>query len=156
MNLSDALRRLARWRLQLAEFIFKVKYHPGAAHYAADAMSRLPHQPVPRDPTEDYIPVCAVVLDHPSALEENLPTPIRRVPLFRTGVLYEHRCLDPIARRLRQTMLRDPSWDYDDNGLLVQRLLSREVQVHVPPSLRHEGPCAILTITPVTGDGSDF
>jgi RNase H-like domain found in reverse transcriptase len=156
MNLFDALERLARWRLQLAEFIFTEKYHPGAAHCAADAMSRLPHQPVPRDPTEDDIPVYAVVPDHPSALEENSPTPIRRVPLFRTGVLFEHQSLDPMARRLRQTMLQDPSWDHDDNGLLVQRLLSGEVQVHVPPSLRHEGPCAILIITPVTGDGSDL
>jgi hypothetical protein len=49
MNLSDAQGRLARWRLRLAEFTFKVEYHPGVAHRAADAMSRLPHQAVPSD-----------------------------------------------------------------------------------------------------------
>jgi hypothetical protein len=53
-------------------------------------------------------------------------------------------------------MVRDPSRDYDDNGLLVQRLPSGEAQVQVSPSLRHEGPCTIFTITPVTGDGSDL
>lgn len=156
MNLSDAQGRLARWRLRLAEFIFKVEYHPGAAHYAADAMSRLPHQPVPRDPIEDEIPVCTVVADHSSALEENSSSPVREVPLISTEVLFEHQCLDPIARRLRQTMLHDPSWDFDVNGLLVERLPSGEVQVHVPPSLRHEGPCAVLTISHVAGDGSDL
>ncbi len=132
MNLSDAQGRLARWRLRLAEFIFKVEYHPGAAHYAADAMSRLPHQPVPREPIEEDIPVCMIRPDNPSALEENSPSPIREVPLISTEVLFEHQCLDPIARRLRQTMLHDPSWDFDDNGLLVERLSSGEVQVHIP------------------------
>ena len=52
MNLSDAQGRLARWRLRLAEFDFKVEYHPGSAHHAADALSRLPHQPVPAQPIE--------------------------------------------------------------------------------------------------------
>jgi hypothetical protein len=50
MNLSDAQGRLARWRLRLAEFDFTVEYHPGAAHHAADVMSRLPSQPVPLEP----------------------------------------------------------------------------------------------------------
>jgi hypothetical protein len=42
MNLSDAQGRLARWRLRLAEFDFKVEYNPGSAQHAADALSRLP------------------------------------------------------------------------------------------------------------------
>jgi hypothetical protein len=50
MKLSDAQGRLACWRLRLAEFTFKVEYHPGIAHHAADVMSRLPHQAVPTDP----------------------------------------------------------------------------------------------------------
>jgi RNase H-like domain found in reverse transcriptase len=50
MNLSDAQGHLARWRLRLAEFTVKVEYHPGIAHHAADAMSRLPHQSIPSEP----------------------------------------------------------------------------------------------------------
>jgi hypothetical protein len=59
MNLSDAQGRLSRWRLGLAEFTFKVEYHPGIAHHAADAMDRLPHQTIPAEPIEEDIPVCA-------------------------------------------------------------------------------------------------
>jgi hypothetical protein len=50
MNLSDSQGRLARWRLRLAEFTFKVEYHPGIAHHAADAMSRLTDQSIPAEP----------------------------------------------------------------------------------------------------------
>ena len=63
MNLSDAQGRLARWRLRLAEFDFKVEYHPGSAHHAADALSRLPHQPVPAQPIDLEIPVLALYED---------------------------------------------------------------------------------------------
>jgi RNase H-like domain found in reverse transcriptase len=72
MNLSDAQGRLARWRLRLAEFTFNVEYHPGIAHHAADAMSRLPHQAIPAEPIEDYIPVCATT--NPSQGLEHFPT----------------------------------------------------------------------------------
>jgi hypothetical protein len=83
MNLSDVQGRLARWRLRLAEFTFTVEYHPGAAHHAADALSRLPHQEVPKTPIEDDIPVCQlsqilshVTRDNPCAIETNSPSPI--------------------------------------------------------------------------------
>jgi hypothetical protein len=48
MNMSGAQGLLSRLRLRLAEFDFKVEDHPGSAHHAADALSRLPHQPSPR------------------------------------------------------------------------------------------------------------
>jgi hypothetical protein len=60
MNLSDAQGCLARWRLRLSEFTFKMEYHPGAVHHAADAISRLPHQAVPPEPIEEEIPVCSI------------------------------------------------------------------------------------------------
>jgi RNase H-like domain found in reverse transcriptase len=34
-------RRLMKWRLQLSDFTFKVRYKPGSENTAADAMSRL-------------------------------------------------------------------------------------------------------------------
>jgi hypothetical protein len=41
----------------LEEFTFKVEYQPGAAHHAADALSRLPHKEVPSDPIEEKITI---------------------------------------------------------------------------------------------------
>jgi hypothetical protein len=79
MNISDEHGRLARWRLRLSKFTFKVEYHPGASHHAADALSRLPHQAIPPEPIEEEIPVCSVsaqanrtsvIRDNPCAFEE--------------------------------------------------------------------------------------
>jgi hypothetical protein len=69
MNLSKAQGRLARWRLRLAEFDFKAEYHPGSAHHVADALSRLPHQPVPVQPIDLEIPVLALAEEHTSPIE---------------------------------------------------------------------------------------
>ena len=160
MNLSDAQGRLARWRLRLAEFTFKVEYHPGIAHHAADAMSRLPHQAIPSEPIEEDIPVCATTApstaleNFPTALEEDSPDPIMEIPLIDVEALFAYQCLDPTARRRSEARLFDPSWEYDRHGLLGHRTHSGEVEVYVPPALRNEGPCAI--IYPVAGDGSDL
>ena len=150
MNLSDAQGRLARWRLRLAEFTFKVEYHPGAAHHAADALSRLPHQAVPFNPIDEEIPVCSVLShaldaevtrDHPCALEENSPSPIEEIPIVTVSEMFDHQCLDATAKRICERMATDPSWDHDRNGLLVQRLSSGETSLHVPSSLQR--PCAV-------------
>jgi RNase H-like domain found in reverse transcriptase/Reverse transcriptase (RNA-dependent DNA polymerase) len=77
MTLSDAQGQLARWHLCLAECTFKVEYHPGVAHHAADAMSRLPHQALPSDPLEEEIPVCAVA--HEESQEPEFPTALEEV-----------------------------------------------------------------------------
>jgi hypothetical protein len=105
MNLSDAQGRLARWRLRLAEFTFKVEYHPGIAHHAADAMSRLPHQRISTEPIEEEIPIYTATSHlpglptFPTALEENFPDPITEVPLVHIDTLFDNQWLDPIARR---------------------------------------------------------
>jgi hypothetical protein len=49
---------------------------------------------------------------------------------------------DPLARTFCMRLPFDPSWDFDHNGLLVQRLPSGEVALHVPPSLPH--PCVVI------------
>jgi hypothetical protein len=124
MNLSDAQGRLARWRLRLAEFTFKVEYHPGVAHHAADAMSRLPHQAVPSDPIEEDIPVCAVAHAESraqaflAALEDAATDPITEIPILHVDDLFEGQCLDQTARRKSEARLHDPTWDYDHNGIL--------------------------------------
>jgi hypothetical protein len=154
MNLSDAQGRLARWLLRLAEFTFKVEYHPGIAYHAADAMSRLPHQAIPAEPIEEDIPVCATNnpsqgLEYfPTALEEGSPDLIVEVPLVHVDALYEYQCLDPIARRHSEALL------CDRHGLLGHRTPSGEVEVYVLPTLHKSGPCTI--ISPVAGDGADL
>jgi hypothetical protein len=144
MNLSDAQGLLARWCLRLAEFTFTVENHPGIAHHAADAMSRIPHQAVPAEPIEENIPVCAVyrrlpVLDEfPTALQEGSTDPIQEISLVHVGTLFEYQCRDPIARHRSEARLFDPSLEYDCHGILGH----------------NDGPCAI--IYPVAGDGSDL
>jgi hypothetical protein len=160
MNLSDAQGRLARWRLRLAEFTFKVEYHPCVAHHAADAMSRLPHQAVPSNPIEEEIPVCAVAHEEsqepefPTALEEVTSDPITEIPILHMDDLFESQCLDPTARRNGAARVQDPTWDYDRHGILARRTPSGETEAYIPHTLRRHGPHAI--ILPVAGDGSDL
>jgi hypothetical protein len=66
--------------------------------------------------------------------------------------LYEHQCRDQLARGIREHTVMDPTWDYDTNGILAQRLPSGELHVHAPPSLSRHGPCS--TATPIAEDGS--
>jgi hypothetical protein len=82
MNVSDDQGRLARRRLRLAEFDFKVEYNPGSAHHAADALSRLPHQPVPAQPIDLDIPVFA--------LDEAPLSSIEEIPIVMAESLFEH------------------------------------------------------------------
>jgi transposase InsO family protein len=67
--------------------------------------------------------------------------------------LFEHQCRDQMAQRIRERTSIDPLWDSDQHGLLVQRLPSGELQVHVPTSVSRDRPSYI--ITPVAEDGSD-
>jgi hypothetical protein len=112
MKLSEVQGRLARWRLRLADFTFKVEYHPGITHHAADSMSRVPHQAIPAEPIEEDIPVCAtnnpsqgLLEEFPTALEEGSPDPIVEVPLVHVESIYEYQCLDPIPRRRSEARL---------------------------------------------------
>jgi hypothetical protein len=158
MNFPDAQGRIARWRLRLAEFTFKVECHPGIAHHAADAMSRFPHQAVPAEPMEEYIHVCtvdnrlSVLEEFPTALQEGSLDHIQEISRVREATLFEYQCRDPIARHrgspFRPIMgIRLPWYPGTHEP-------SREVEVYVPPALRNERPCAI--VYPVAGDGSEL
>ena len=160
MNLAEAQGRLARWRLRLSEFSFKVEYSPGATHHAADTMSRLPKQAVPDDPIDVDIPVDSVSINYlsdpltPRALEPDTPDPIQETELLVPAEVFDHQCRDPVSRHLSSRLGLDPTWDYDGNGLLVHRAPSGEIQVHIPPVLRPRGPFAI--VQPLAEDGSDL
>jgi hypothetical protein len=110
MNISDSKGRLACWSLRLSEFTFKVEYHPGAAHYAADALSRLAQQTVPPEPIEEEIPVClvsaqsnrsSVTQDNLCTFDESSPSLIEEVPVIPMSELFYRQCFDHTTRRLR-------------------------------------------------------
>jgi hypothetical protein len=60
--------------------------------------------------------------------------------------MFDHQCLDPTARLIRERLVTDPSWDHDQNGLLVRRLETGETSLHVPASLQQ--PCAVIHAFP--------
>jgi hypothetical protein len=109
-------------------------------------LSRLPYQPVPAPPIDLEIPVIAIDEAQSSLIEET--TTVMAESLF------ERQCRDQLARRLRERTSIDPMWERDKHGLLVQRLPSGELQVHVSPSVSRDGPCSI--VTPVAEDNSDL
>jgi RNase H-like domain found in reverse transcriptase len=62
LNLADAQGRLARWRIRIQKFDYKVQYLPGRSHHRAYMMSRLqstdPSLCDPDSPVDTDIPCC--------------------------------------------------------------------------------------------------
>jgi len=56
LNMDSAKGRVARWRLRLSEFRYKVCNRPGREHHCADAMSRLPTLAPDRSVIPEEIP----------------------------------------------------------------------------------------------------
>jgi hypothetical protein len=116
LSLADAQGRLARWRLRLLEFDFKVQYSPGKAHFAADTLSRLepadPEVSCPRTLVDEEIP-CFSVQD-PDVQERMLqrldPT------LLPVGNLLEEQASDTLCRQLSTLVGAHPSIDFDEFG----------------------------------------
>jgi hypothetical protein len=88
------------------------------------------------------------------ALEEESTSPIEEIPIVMDESLFEHQCRDQRAQRIWERTSIDPLWDSDQHGLLMQRLPSGVLQVHVPTSIYRDGLCSI--VTPVAEDGSDL
>jgi hypothetical protein len=141
MNISDKQGRLARRRLRLAKFTFKMEYHPGVAYQAADAISCIPHQAVPSNPIEEEIPVCAVAHgeskehEFPTALEEVTSDPITEIPSLHLKDLFESQCLNPTTRRKGAARVHDPTWNYNQKGILAHGAPSGELEVYIPHTL---------------------
>jgi RNase H-like domain found in reverse transcriptase/Integrase zinc binding domain len=150
MNFAEAQGRLARWRLRLAEFTFKVEYSLWATHHAADVMSRLPlreNPEPPADPIDVDIPVDLVTENcspQALALAENSTDPIQEVAVLHPEYLFDAQCSGQTARRRDAQLDTDPTWDFDRHGVLVQRLPSGEIELHVTHGLRAGGPYAVV------------
>jgi len=60
LNMDSSQGRVARWRLRLSEFRYKVCTRPGREHHCADAMSRLPTLAPDRSVIPEEIPCLAL------------------------------------------------------------------------------------------------
>jgi hypothetical protein len=109
----------------------------------------------PADPIDVDIPVDLFTENRspqPLALEENSTDPIQEVAVLHPADLFEAQCRDQTARNRDAQLGTDPTWDFDRHWLLVQRLPSGEVVLHVPHGLRAGGPYAV--VLPLAEDGS--
>ena len=84
-----------------------------------------------------------------SSMEE-LVSPIEEIPLVTAESLFEHQCRDQLAQRKWERTSTDPMWDSDKHGLLIQRLPSGELQVHVPRLSPVTGPVRLSHRSPRT------
>jgi len=136
--MDDAHGRLARWLLRLSEFDYLVETRAGAAHLAADTMSRLATPAVDTRPFPEEIPCPTLansfrVWTMPSNNDRPDYPPVTADRLVKAQA-QEDRC-----HELRQEMDRNAHSRYSENaqGLLVRRAsLDRATQVYVPKSLR--------------------
>jgi len=138
LHLDGAHGRLARWRLPLSEFYYLVETRAGAAHHAADTMSRLATPAVDTRPIPEEIP-CLTLANSSRAWTMPSYKDRRDYPPVTVDRLVRAQAQDNRWHELRQETDRNAHSRYSENaqGLLVRRApLDRATQVYVPKSLR--------------------
>ena len=136
MNLADAIRRLARWRLRLAEFDFQVEYRPGASHHAADAMSRLAQHETSVEAVDTELPVFA--------LEASMSSPT--VTVLEVENLIEEQQVDSDCVTGRERLCNDQLWDIDQKGVLGQLRSSGAFEALLQRALLDTPICPVYTL----------
>lgn len=139
LHMDSSHGRLARWRLRLAEYDYVVQTRPGAAHHAADTMSRLPTTGGEDGEVQDDIP--CLTLPNSGVAWQLPPSPERCIlsPLTVEELL-EGQAEDPRCQEIRAEMDGNDKSRFreDTNGLLVRIApLDDAVQVYVPSHMRH-------------------
>jgi len=130
--------RLARWRLRQAEFDYLVKTRAGAAHHAADTMSRLATPSVDTRPIPEEIS-CLALANSSRAWTTPSYKDRRDYPPITVDRLVKAQAQDNRCHELRQEMDRNAQSRFSEieQGLLVRRApLDRATQVYVPKALR--------------------
>jgi len=144
LHMDGAHGRRARWRLRLAEFDYLVETRAGAAHHAADTMSRLATPSVDTRPIPEEIP-CLALANSSRAWTTPSYQDRRDYPPITVARLVTAQAQDNRCHELRQEMDRNAQSRFSGNeqGLLVRRApLDRATQVYVAKALRTE----ILTL----------
>jgi len=144
LHMDGAHGRLARWRLRLSEFECLVETRAGAAHHAAETMSRLATPAVDTRPIPEEIP-CLTLANSSRAWTMPSYKDRRDYPPVTVDRLVKAQAQDNRCHELRQEMDLNAHSRYSENaqGLLVLRApVDRATQVYVRKSLRME----ILTV----------
>jgi len=140
LHMEGAHGRLACWRLRLSEFYCLVETRAGAAHYAADTMSRLATPAVDTIPIPEEIP-CLTLAN--SWRARTMPSDKDRqdYPPVTVDCLVKAQAQDNGCHEIQQEMDHNAHSRYSETaqGLLVRHApLDWATQVYVPKSLRTE------------------
>jgi len=121
LNMDSAQGRVARWRLRLSAFRYKVCTRPGREHHCTDAMSRLPTLAPDRSVFPEEIPCLALGDSSRGWVAPNYGGPDKEQPVTLARMLAaqkeEQRCQD-----LRDKMDQNAHSRFSENkdGLLVR------------------------------------
>jgi len=137
-HMDGAQGSVARWRLQLSEFKYKVCTRPGREHHCADAMSRL----VTTAPDRSVIPMdipCLALADSARGwVAPNYAEPDKDQPITVAAMLAAQQA-DARCQEIRELMDHNKQSRFSENeaGLLIRIVpLDRAVHVYVPQAIR--------------------
>jgi len=140
LNMDSSQGQVARWRLRLSEFRYKVCTRPGREHHCADAMSRLPTLAPDRSVIPEEIPCLSLADSSRGWVAPNYGEPEKEQPVTLARMLAaqkeDQRCQD-----LRDKMDQNDHSRFSETkeGLLVRvPPLDWAVQVYVPFILRQD------------------
>jgi hypothetical protein len=128
-------RRLMKWRLQLSNFTFKVRYKPGSENTAADPMSRLETEGVDNNSWDLDLPTLLVDFECVIAIDTAALVPIQ-LSEMRHEQSRDGDCQDALERgRMHGHLVIE-----DDERLIVRLVERRGMptlhQIVVPETLR--------------------
>jgi len=140
LNMDSAQGRVARRRLRLSEFRFKVCTRPGREHHCADAMSRLPTLAPDRSVIPEDIPCLSLADSSCGWVAPSYGEPDKEPPVTLARMLAAQK-EDQRSQDLRDRMDQDTHSRFSETkkGLLVRVApLDGAVQVYVPFTLRQD------------------
>jgi len=140
LNMDSAQGRVARRRLRLSRFRYKVCTRSGREHHCADAMSRLPTLAPDRSVIPEEIPCLALADSSRGWAAPNYGKPDKEQPVTLARMLAAQK-EDQRSQELRDRMDQNTHSRFSETkeGLLVRVApLDGAVQVYVPFNLRQD------------------
>jgi len=120
LNMDSAQGRVARWRLRLSEFRYKVCTRQGREHHCADAMSRLPTLAPDRSVIPEEIPCLALADISRGWMAPNYGEPDKEQPVTLARMLAAQK-EDQRSQELRDEMDQNTHSRFSETkeGLLI-------------------------------------
>lgn len=141
LHMDGAHGRLSQWRLRLAEFDYIVETRAGAAHHAADTMSRLKTTGVDTKPIPEEIPCLLTLANLARGWVAPYPQTNKGFPPLTVERLIRAQSTDARCVEIRAEMDNNTHSRFGESpdGLLVRLSpLDKAVQVYEPEGLRQE------------------